>query len=129
METLTDGLLSTLEESSTIKNGDPLLKKIAQQMVSKYQIDSSNPTRRLYSSIRVLNQMNYRAHWEAHGENPHIMLDHCPYRALIENHPELCQLDQYILQTLMSAPVEQIEKNNLNLKGLPQCVFIVNKYS
>jgi predicted ArsR family transcriptional regulator len=128
LDAFIDALLANLSPGVSADEGVPPLKVIAAQMVSKYPLDTSNPTRRLYSSIRLLNQMNYHAHWEAHVENPHIMLDYCPYRSLIKRHPELCQLDRYILEQLLSAPVEQIEKESPNVKGLPHCVFILKGF-
>jgi predicted ArsR family transcriptional regulator len=127
LESLTDILLSELGRDSRADVSEPVMKRIAENMVSQYQVDTSNPTRRLYSSVRVLNQMKYRAHWEEHIENPHIMLDHCPYRALTERHPEVCLLDKFILEAILSTPVEQIEKNIPNAKGFPRCVFILTR--
>lgn len=125
LELLADILLANLDQRLAASRGEPPLKTIAEQIVTRFQVDSSNPTRRLYSSIRVLNQMNYHAHWEAHIENPHIMLDQCPYQSLVKHHPEVCLLDKFILEILLSTPVEQIEKNTPNVKGLPHCVFIM----
>jgi predicted ArsR family transcriptional regulator len=70
--------------------------------------------------------MSYQAHWEAHVENPRIMLSHCPYRAILDRHPEICQMDAYVLEALIDAPVRQIDKLSLNAKGLPQCIFLLN---
>lgn len=126
IEVLADVLLSELNKDPSDLLCEQLISKLASKMTSRFQVESSNPTRRLYSSIRILNQMNYRAHWEAHIENPHIIFDQCPYRSLIEHHPELCQLDKCILEVLLSAQVRQIEKNSLSLKGLPQCTFALS---
>lgn len=103
------------------------LKMVANQMVAKFPLDKINPTRRLYSSMHILNQMNYQAHWEAHVENPRIILGHCPYNTLHETHPEICQMDGYILEELLGAPVRQVEKLFPNEKCLPECVFLLNK--
>jgi len=125
LESLTDILLSELKQNPISGEDGVLLKNVAAQLASKYKIDSSNPTRRLYSTIGILNQMNYRSHWEAHVEKPLIIFDHCPYKPIVGRHPEVCLIDKYILETLLSTPVEQIEKDTTNLKGLPQCVFIL----
>ncbi len=126
LEQLTDTLLSTLLGASQSYKSSVLLQDIARQMVDKYSLDTHNPTRRLYSSIRVLNRMSYQAHWEAHVENPRIMLGHCPYLSILEHHPEICQMDGYVLQELLDTPVRQTEKLTLNAKGLPVCIFLLN---
>jgi len=93
LDHLADVLLAHLLQNSRQDEMDTHLKSIASQMVAQFTIDNNNPTRRLYSSIRALNRMSYQAHWEAHVENPRIMLGHCPYRAILDHYPEICQMD------------------------------------
>jgi predicted ArsR family transcriptional regulator len=127
LDQLTDALLSNSLQQDGHGEANSLLKKIANLMVAKFSIVYNNPTRRLYSSIRALNHMNYQAHWEAHIENPRIMLGHCPYNAILERHPEICLLDAFVLEELLETPVRQVEKLSPNAKGLPQCVFLLNR--
>jgi predicted ArsR family transcriptional regulator len=127
LDQLTKVLLSYALKYSGPNETDVLLKGIASQLVAKYPPDNINPTRRLYSSIRALNRMNYQAHWEAHGEHPRIMLGHCPYRALVAEHPEICQMDKFVLEVLLATPVEQIEKLTNTSKGLMQCIFFMHR--
>jgi predicted ArsR family transcriptional regulator len=127
LDHLSNILLSIYLQNSGPDETKYLLQKIAHQMVSKFSIENSNPTRRLYSSINALNHMKYQAHWEAHVENPRIIFGHCPYHAIHEIHPEICLIDAFILETFLNTTVRQIEKCVLNTKGLPQCVFLLNK--
>jgi DeoR family suf operon transcriptional repressor len=127
LEPLTESLLAYLLLSEPTNEIDHPLKKIAGMIVSHYQIDVKNPTQRLYSTMKVLNKMGYHAHWEAHGSSPRIMFDRCPYRSLVDRHPDICQLDKYILEKLLATSVDQVEKKTINIKGLPQCLFIVNR--
>jgi predicted ArsR family transcriptional regulator len=122
-------LLNILLQGVGPDESNHVLIKIARQMVINFKLDTYNPTRRLYSSIRILNRMNYQSHWEAHIENPRIMLGHCPYSAILDHHPEICQIDAFVLQELLDTPVKQIEKLALNTKGLPECVFLLKRFS
>jgi predicted ArsR family transcriptional regulator len=124
---LADTLLSTLINSSKAGESESILREVARQMVNQYPMDKFNPTRRMYSSIRALNRMSYQAHWEAHIDHPRIMLGHCPYRSTLDHHPELCQLDSYILQELLDTPVRQIEKQVFNDKGIAECIFLLGR--
>jgi predicted ArsR family transcriptional regulator len=128
LDQLAESILSAFLHVSVSDERSQLLKIIASQMVSKYKSNLDNPTRRLYTSIRILNRMNYQAHWEAHIENPRIMFGHCPYRAILDPHPEICQMDAFVLEELLGVAVNQTEKLTLNTKGLPQCVFLLNKH-
>jgi DeoR family suf operon transcriptional repressor len=127
LDQLTEVLLSYAVNHFGQKDLSQLLKSIAGQIVVRFPPDINNPTRRLYSSIRALNRMNYQAHWEAHGEHPRIMLGHCPYSALVEQHPEICQMDRFVLEALLDTAVEQIEKLTNTTKGLTQCVFFIHR--
>jgi predicted ArsR family transcriptional regulator len=127
LEKLAEILLSNILLRHGEKEISQQLKDIACQMVANFPLDRTNPTRRFYSSIQILNRMNYQAHWEAHIENPRIMLGHCPYSTLQGRIPVICQMDASILEELLGTPVKQVEKLVLNDKCLPQCVFLLDK--
>jgi predicted ArsR family transcriptional regulator len=129
LDHLTKALFSTLLQDSIPDERDKYLREIATCMVSNFSQDNYNPTRRLYSSIRILNRMNYQAHWEAHIDNPRIMLGHCPYRDVLDYHPEICQMDAFVLEVLLGTPVLQIEKLALNVREIPQCVFLLKRHT
>jgi len=129
LDHLSDALLSTLAVNTSPDVLAQLLQDVAKSMSSGYKSDLANPTRRLYSAIHALNRMNYQAHWEAHIENPRIMLGRCPYWKIIDSHPELCSMDAALLENMLKSHVRQVQKQIPNLKGLPQCVFLVQKTS
>ena len=79
---------------------------------------SINPTRRLYTAIQNLNKMNYFAHWEARHEGPRIIFSHCPYAAILPEHPELCQLDEFLLEIMVGGQI-------LPMSSHPQMRFIL----
>lgn len=80
-------------------------------------------TSRLVSAVQRLNALHYQARWEAHPLAPRIIFAHCPYRTLVENHPQLCLLDAVMLQILLESPVKQLEKLAKDRRGLVRCVF------
>lgn len=129
LEILTETLLSILFEDFGSVERNQLLKKIARQLATYFKLDTYNPTRRLYSSIRILKRMNYQPHWEAHFEYPRIMLGHCPYRAILAHNPEICHMDAFMLRELLDTPVRQIEKLAFNTKGIEECVFLMDRPS
>ena len=70
-----------------------------------------------------MNELRYEAHWEAHAESPRIFLGQCPYATIIDQHPELCRIDKYLLEGILDCKVEQIEKISRQVNGNTQCVF------
>jgi predicted ArsR family transcriptional regulator len=123
---LSTALLHTIFHPDTNDNTRKI-EDIAKHIAEKFTNNDINPTRRLYSTIYALNQMNYQAHWEAHVLTPRIMLGHCPYQAILDDHPEICRIDAALLEELLKSPVRQIEKQTINLKGFSHCVFLVNR--
>jgi len=81
--------------------------------------------RRLSQAVDRLNELHYRARWEAGSEGARIILGHCPYAAIIAAHPELCRMDAYLLEQRSGAPVEQVAKLQPSVKGYPFCAFRV----
>ena len=125
LEPISKALLSTLFLNSGSDEKEKWIKDIAHLLASEFKIDSPNQTRKVYAAIRSLNRMNYQAHWEAHAENPRVILGHCPYQSILTSHPDLCQLDVSLLEYLLDAPVKQIDKLRNNIKCLPECIFLI----
>lgn len=123
-----DNLASTLLEL-TINKLSPddrilHLKMIAQHLVGDVIIEL-NPTKRLYTAIQNLNKMKYYAHWEARREGPRIIFSHCPYAAILPEHPELCQIDIYLLEAMVTGKIIPIARLEASTQNLPQCIFSV----
>jgi predicted ArsR family transcriptional regulator len=115
-------LLTDFTEEDDFRLMD-LAKKITRlSRLQKEPVRAGLPAR-LYSAVKSLNEMHYSAHWEAHASGPRMILGHCPYRAIIDDHPVLCKLDEKILQSLVDFPTEQVAKLAEDGKGGKVCVF------
>ena len=125
-ELLVDAFLTHFYKSNQ-EDHQQFLKSIAQALAFTLPINENlvnkNLSTRLIIAIQFLNKMNYFARWEAHSDSPRIIFENCPYRSLVNDHPELCLIDQYLLETLLFTKASQIQKLKENDRGLPQCVF------
>ncbi len=83
--------------------------------------------RRMVALVDRLNQLHYRARWEAGAAGPRILFGNCPYAAIIEQHPELCTIDASMLAVEMDAQVEQLAKIQRWAAGPSQCIFAVRQ--
>jgi predicted ArsR family transcriptional regulator len=81
--------------------------------------------KRLTEMVRFLNELHYQARWEAGAAGARLVLGHCPFTAIIAKHPELCQMDAFLLGGCLRQGVEQVAKLERPGQGLPQCVFLV----
>jgi predicted ArsR family transcriptional regulator len=81
--------------------------------------------RRLTSAVDRLNELHYQARWEAGLDGPRIILGHCPYAAILATTPELCRMDEYLLEQRSGLSVEQVAKLQPSTNGYPFCLFRV----
>jgi predicted ArsR family transcriptional regulator len=81
--------------------------------------------KRLGQTVERLNELHYQARWEASAVGPRVILGHCPYEVIISNHPQLCKMDLYLLETMLNSSMIQTAKLQLNDKGLFSCAFLV----
>jgi len=101
--------------------------RLARQLVGEVSFAGQPLARQLNLTVEKLNGMNYHARWEASYEGPRIIFTHCPYAAIIEKHPELCQMDQAMLREWMGQPAAQLFKRGK--EGSSVCMFAVGKES
>jgi len=71
-------------------------------------------SQRLVRAIEKLNELGYVSRWEAHATAPRLILENCPFAKLLNQHPQLCQLDACMLEILLDEPVVQIESQTDN---------------
>ncbi len=85
----------------------------------------ASPMIRLTKTVKRLDELGYESRWEAHARGPRLILGHCPYAAIIREHPELCQMDASLLNEMLSQNVTQVAKLEGDEIGRPYCVFAV----
>ena len=125
LDQLADILLKMSVEGRDPEETEAWLKRIASYLAGE-TYPRKNPAQRLNQAIKRLNELNYRAYWEAHIPAPKVVFGHCPYQAILSEHPELCQLDALLLGSFLSGPVTQTARLVRNASGLHQCIFSVN---
>lgn len=126
-----DGLASALLEEIVVtlsqETREVWLRNIACRLMGNNPPSSRNPTQRLFAAINIFNDMHYQARWEAHTDAPRVLFAHCPYAAILPEHPELCKMDMFLLEQMLGQPSLQIAKQEVNPQGIPHCIFRIGK--
>lgn len=122
LSALSDALLT--EAGPSIRM-EALAGHLAWRLAGESNLAGQPLAKRLSLTIEKINQMNYHARWEAGSEGPRIIFSHCPYAAIIENHPELCRMDEAMLKEWMGQPARQIFKTGK--EGSSVCVFAIRR--
>jgi len=126
LDELASGLLETWLIGVDDRAQQARLRSVAERLAGKNDQEGERSVpQRLAQAINRLNELHYQARWEASAAGPRLILGHCPYSAIILNHPELCQMDAYLLETQLNLLVDQTEKLQLSTKGLPFCAFLI----
>jgi len=127
LDNLAGSLLSELLDGLAGKDQDIHLRALAKRLAGDYPADPTGQaipiTRRLAQVIERLNELHYQARWEAAASGPHIILGYCPYSAIIAGCPEICQIDAYLLEELLSLRVMQVAKQEHRAQGGVYCAF------
>jgi predicted ArsR family transcriptional regulator len=116
--------LSALADAVLAEAGSNVrMEALAKRLAGETYLAGQPIAKRLNLIIERLNQMNYHAHWEAGSAGPRVVFGHCPYAAIIEKHPELCGMDEGLLEKWMGQSGTQISK--IAKDGSSVCVFVI----
>jgi len=118
--------LSALSDALWMEAGSSVrVEALAKRLAGESNFKSQPMAKRLNLIVEKLNQMKYHARWEAGSQGPRIIFGHCPYAAIIERHPELCRMDEALLEELMGQSAEQLTK--IGRDGSLSCVFAMGR--
>lgn len=117
------GLAGILLQVMTEELGISSLATVAERLAISSPEEKLPPGKRLFQAVQRLNDLHYLARWEAHAESPRIVLGNCPYAAIIDDYPILCQLDSQLIEHLTGLPAEQSAKLETNPRGEIFCMF------
>jgi predicted ArsR family transcriptional regulator len=116
-------LLETLDDNQADPND--WLCEVAEKLAGAQADPSRHITQRLVIAMQRLESLHYRPRWEAHPGSPDIVFESCPYAEIIEAHPLLCRMDEFLLKTLIGKPCNQTSKLVSNREGNRICRFSV----
>lgn len=113
--------LAGLVEALLLIEGSMLkIENLAKYILNTDQFANLPISKRLTLLVEKLNERHYQARWEAGAEGPRFIFGRCPYAAVIEGHPELCQMDASVLGNALGREVSQLGRIQ---KGQSVCVF------
>lgn len=115
--------ISEEEKDNSLKEN--LLQKIADTMRGTWY-SSPSLAQRYNQAVVFLNDHGYRARWEARAAGPLLSIRNCPYASLLPNFPEMCQIDQLLIEGMVQSRMEQTSRMDLKHGRPPTCQFRAN---
>lgn len=121
---LTNRLLDQLKETLPGPVINTLFTKMATNLASGYsqQAQSMSIEEKLELIKTLLVEEGFSVEWEKQGEQYAIHEITCPYYHVGQSHPEVCAVDQTLISTVLSVPVEKI---NCVLLGDAHCTYLI----
>lgn len=77
---------------------------------------------RLEQVTGFLTEKGYDARWEKSGENYQLHACNCPYTGVVDNHPELCMMDEIMMQRLFP---DAIRLQSRAISGTTHCTYLI----
>jgi len=114
-------LLKERLNSSNVECLEKELKEIAELI---FPVSNSDKilSLSLQKVMLLLCDLDFKPSWEAHKDGPKIIFHQCPYLDLSLSLPELCKLDQAILQRLSNHQVIPLQLRT-SLSPFSVCIF------
>ena len=101
--------------------GQDLLRTVGRRMAAQWTIPPGELSVRLDAAVEVLNELGGLMERETEGETLCIRGYRCPFAAVVQEHPAVCDLAETLLSELVGVPIqEQCERT-----GLVPCRFVV----
>jgi predicted ArsR family transcriptional regulator len=117
------GLASSLLRVIRHTGDATVLPEVAETLASGDPAKTNRSGPPMVTAIQRLNELEYQARWEAHATSPRIFLGNCPYRKILDQHPELCYLDAMLIKSLTGMEAEQTAKLESSPQGALYCLF------
>ena len=123
---LTTRLLQQLKEKMPEQMVNDLFSNMAEELAEEYansvELDGLTMEERLDLVDELLTQEGFDIEWERKGDQYHIREVSCPYFHIGQDHPEICQVDQTLISTMLNVPAEKIK---CVLDGDSHCTYVV----
>jgi DeoR family transcriptional regulator, suf operon transcriptional repressor len=125
---LTIRLLQQLKDHLPTEMVGQLFADMASDMADDYAqfmpIINLSMEQRLELVKDILMNEGFNVEWEQKDDRYHIREISCPYLHIGQTHPEVCQVDQTLISSLLNVPVEKI---HCILDGDSHCTYVLPK--
>jgi predicted ArsR family transcriptional regulator len=123
---LTNRLLDQLKESLPAPVVNKIFTEIAVDLAStvKREARSMNIEERLDLIQKLLAEEGFSVQWEKQGSQYQIHEISCPYYHVGQSHPEVCNVDQTLISTVLEIPAEKI---HCVLRGDTHCTYVISE--
>jgi predicted ArsR family transcriptional regulator len=70
-----------------------------------------------------MDREGFSLEWKRNGSELRVIQHSCPYQSVVDAHPEVCQLDEHLIQSALGKQVKRLDHRS---KGDCTCVFSID---
>jgi predicted ArsR family transcriptional regulator len=121
---LSGRLMDELKASLPPQALEEMFTRMAEGMVAEYaeRLSGKSLDEKMNLLMELLGTEGFMARWNKTGETISLTEYSCPYLAIGHRHPEVCAIDQTVIQQVLNADVQ---KTTCVLNGADRCVFVI----
>jgi DeoR family suf operon transcriptional repressor len=122
---LSERLLDELKTSLPPHALEEMFTRMAEGMVAEYaaRLEGKSLDDRMTLLMELLGTEGFLAKWNRTGETISLTEYSCPYLRIGQRHPEVCAIDQTVIEQVLNA---NVEKTTCVLDGADRCVFVIS---
>ncbi len=105
---LASGLLEQIKNQLPPHQMVQILEGMADTLASDALVPDAPLEVRLDHTVAFLNNQGYSARWTRNGEGHVLSVTNCPYEQVSCHNPELCKMDERLVQNLVGSPVQRL---------------------
>jgi predicted ArsR family transcriptional regulator len=120
---LASNLLGQMKNQLPPAQVNQILEGVANEMADQAVVPDAPIEVRLDHAIAYLKNNGYTAAWQ-HTDNGALVLSvtSCPYEQVSCNNPELCKMDERLIQNLVGVPAKRV---SWQLDGDEACTYLI----
>lgn len=119
-------MLDTLKEQQGSRTVRSFLRKVADRILQNSGIDlqgEGNVEQKARALAEIMDREGFSLEWKRHGSELHVIQHSCPYQSVVDAHPDVCQLDEHLIQTVLGKQTKRLKHRS---KGDCACVFSID---
>jgi predicted ArsR family transcriptional regulator len=116
-----DQLLEVLSERTPTDEVESLLREVGRRIAAQWTIPPGDLRVQLDEAAEVLNELGGLMERETQGETLCIRGYRCPFAAVVQEHPEVCELAETLVTELVGVPIQE----QCGRTGPEPCRFVV----
>lgn len=123
---LSNVMLDTIKEEKGSHSLRKFLRRVADRIIKQSGLDleASHTTElRARALAEIMDREGFSLEWQQEDGELRIIQHACPYQSVVGQHPEVCHLDEHLIQTVIGKKARRLQHRS---KGDCSCVFSID---